>query len=71
MNDAGLVVGHVGPQAAQWTNSAGSWQYADISGIVSGAGWTLNDVRAVDDAGDLAGAGVHNGATQHAYLLLP
>jgi hypothetical protein len=69
--DTGLIIGHVGSLAAEWIPSGGSWAYKDISELGSGSGWRFNDARAIDRQGDIVGAGVGNGSTQHAYLLLP
>ena len=51
-----------------WSNNA----LADLNTLLdaSGAGWTLVEARAINDAGQIVGTGTHGGV-HHAFLLTP
>ena len=73
MNDCGQIVGahhpvvFFKPHAFLIANGVG----VDLnSQIPAGSGWRLGTATAINDAGEIAGVGHHNGR-QHAFLLVP
>ncbi len=73
MNDCGQIVGahhpeeFFKPHAFLIANGVG----VDLnSQIPAGSGWRLGTASAINDAGEIAGVGRHNGK-QHAFLLVP
>ena len=75
MNNAGLVVGYVAIQAAE---EGRVFAWSAETGIVglnerldaSGAGWVLQFAEAVNESGQIAGWGAHNGAFT-GFILTP
>jgi probable HAF family extracellular repeat protein len=74
INDAGEVVGvsysDAGRRAYLWTSANGM---RDINTLLdgSGAGWILEDARAINNAGQIAGGGYNPAGQYHAFLLTP
>jgi len=73
INNQGVVVGSCedisGPPAAMiWTASDGMRRLIDLVDLQSG--WTFSDARAINDAGEIAGWGIHNGQAR-GFLLVP
>lgn len=71
INNAGLVVGAVGQQAAQravlWENG----QMKDLNTLIpANSGWVLQEARAINNKGQIVGKGTFNGQTR-AFMLKP
>lgn len=69
INNDGMVVGQSGNQAFLWTPQTG---ILDLNALLdeSGGGWTLHIARAINDAGEIVGYGLHDGQMR-AFLLTP
>jgi len=74
INDSGLVVGwsklsDVDFRALLWD---GDGQMSDLNDLLdeSGAGWTLTSAQAINNLGQIAGVGLHNGQSR-AFILNP
>jgi probable HAF family extracellular repeat protein len=70
INDFGDIVGYKSSRATIWPKSGGNIDLNTLLDPISGAGWTLTDASAINEFGQIAGTGVHNGIT-HAFLLTP
>jgi hypothetical protein len=73
INNQGVVVGSCvdipGPPAAMiWTAADGMRRLVDLVDLQSG--WTFSEANAINDAGQIAGWGIHNGQPR-GYLLEP
>jgi hypothetical protein len=73
INNQGVVVGSCvdipGPPAAMiWTASDGMRRLVDLVDLQSG--WTFSEANAINDAGQIAGWGIHNGQPR-GFLLEP
>ncbi|HYG33469.1 MAG TPA: hypothetical protein VEC99_01715 [Clostridia bacterium] len=75
LNNSNLIVGgsYVDPNNSQYR--AFLWAtntMVDLNTMIdsSGAGWTLLEARAINDAGQIVGTGMYNGSL-HAFLLNP
>jgi uncharacterized membrane protein len=72
INNHGAVVGSVGDSSVEdgmlWTASDGMRTLTDLVGIQSG--WTFSGASAINDAGEITGAGVLNGQSR-GFLLTP
>jgi hypothetical protein len=64
LNNAGVVVGNADTRAVIWLkNSTGNFEIADLLPLVTnGSGWDRLNLYAVNEAGQIAGEGRHNGA---------
>jgi uncharacterized membrane protein len=74
INHSGEVVGHVngtGGGSRAWVQS-GSASITDLNGLVpAGSGWSLEDARGVNDAGQIVVVGQKSGSSVGACLLTP
>ena len=73
MNDCGQIVGAHHPEVFFKPHAfliAGGVGVDLNSQIPAGSGWRLGTATAINDAGEIAGVGHHNGR-QHAFLLVP
>lgn len=72
INSSGLIVGWsenlIAQRRAFFSNGVGM---TDLNTLLpGGSNWVLNEARGVNEAGQIVGVGVHNGATR-AFLLSP
>jgi probable HAF family extracellular repeat protein len=76
INASGQVVGTADPYCSPcaapraWTWQPGTAVTPLDSLVAPGSGWTLRQANGINDAGQIVGAGLHDGA-QHAFLLTP
>jgi uncharacterized membrane protein len=69
INNQGLVVGRKDGQAFVWTEQTGFKELGAMLGSL-GADWTLSSATALNDKGQVVGAGLHEGRSR-AFLMTP
>ena len=68
INSQGWIVGNSGGKAVIWAGGT----LIDLNSLLpADSGWTLTDADAINDAGQIAGTGMHNGAAAAFELTLP
>ena len=74
INDEGDVVGRAQVAPGDATTHAfvlGKNQVTDLNSLIpADSGWVLREARAINNNGEIAGIGQHNGQT-HSFLLVP